>query len=98
MNGMEHPRTEIEETSTRGSFLKRLGMTLAAGVGVAAAFASAAFAEPLKCCRDCSCGTCTDVANGCRCRCDCSGIGKSYCWTEGPGTPCLGSGCVNCPC
>jgi peroxiredoxin len=84
-----------EPHSSRGQFLKRLGITLAAGVGVAAALASSARAGSGQCCIDCgTCGSCGGT--NCFCFCDCSGIGKSYCWTASQG--CLSSGCVGCPC
>lgn len=86
-----------ESRTSRPVFLKRLGATLAAAVGVAAVLASSARAAPGQCCYDCSCGNCTfgsPPQNGCRCFCDCSGIGKSYCWDA----QCSTGGCVSCPC
>jgi hypothetical protein len=83
------PQEAAESRSSRVKFLRRLGVTLAAGVG-AATFASVAHAAG-RCCHDCSCGTCQ---GGCRCFCNCGGIGDSYCWTS----VCLASGCVGCPC
>lgn len=86
---------ELEKTTSRGRFLKRLGLTLAAAVGVAGALASSALATPGQCCKDCGqCGSCG--SGKCYCFCDCSGIGQSYCWTASQG--CLSSGCVSCPC
>lgn len=91
------PRTEAK--TTRGRFLKRLGVTLAAGIGVAGILASTASASAGHCCRNCSqCGSCGDKMNGCYCLCDCTGIGSSYCiqtssWCQAPGDP-----CPMCPC
>lgn len=98
MNEIEDSADKVESTSTRGSFLKRLGVTMAAAVGVAGVFASRAFADPNRCCKDCAqCGSNCDPndSNKCYCHCDCSGIGASYCWTQPQGCT---SGCVNCPC
>lgn len=95
MDEIEKPIDRPENTSTRGSFLKRLGITLAAGVGVAAAFASGALADPNRCCTDCAqCGNQGCAGTACHCHCDCSGIGESYCWFAGPCT----TSCINCPC
>ena len=95
---IEEEGTELEaagSTTSRGRFLKRLGLTLAAAVGVAGALASSAFATTGQCCKDC--GRCNSCGSGkCYCFCDCSGIGSSYCWTASQG--CLSSGCVSCPC
>ncbi len=86
--------------SSRGKFLKRLGLTLAAGIGVAGVLASSAFATPGRCCvvsgdTNCTQTGCGSCSGGCICKCDCTGIGESYCWTG----HCLSPGqCVNCPC
>lgn len=87
--------TEAGEPKTsRIRFLKQLGMTLAVGVGAAAAFARPAFAAG-NCCRDCSCGSCG--GGNCYCFCDCSAVQtQSYCYTQPAG--CLSTGCVQCPC
>lgn len=92
----EHDASEAR--SSRGTFLKRLGTTLAAAVGVAAAFAASARAAAGVCCvgdyPTCSqCGSC-NRGEGCFCFCDCTGIGKSYCWTH----VCRQNGCQSCPC
>jgi hypothetical protein len=85
----------VTPTTSRGKFLKRLGVTLAAAIGVAGALASSALATPGQCCKDCGqCGSCG--SGKCYCFCDCSGISQSYCWTASQG--CLSSGCVSCPC
>jgi len=91
----DKPVGTSEGRSTRGRFLKRVGMTLAAAVGVAAAYAAPAYAAG-NCCKDCGrCGTC--ASGKCFCWCDCSAVGgQSYCWTAQSG--CLSSGCVPCPC
>jgi hypothetical protein len=94
---------EVENTetrTTRTSFLKRLGTTLAAAVGIAGAFASQAFALPGQCCHDCTCGGCCDGCpeGKCWCRCDCTGISESYCWYN-PNHACVNpSQCASCPC
>lgn len=90
---------DASPTDRRG-FLKRLGLTLAAGIGVAGVLASSAFADPGQCCvvandEDCSETGCGSCSGGCICHCDCSGIGESYCWANhcrSPGT------CESCPC
>lgn len=83
----------MEETNrtSRTRFLKQLGATLAAGVGVLA-FASNTGAQVLNCCPDTSCGPCG--GNLQPKRCDCSIIGEgSYC-------ACMncGQNCCNGPC
>jgi hypothetical protein len=92
---------EVDNTdtrTTRTSFLKRVGATLAVAVGVAGAMASRAFAVPGQCCYDCSCGDCDDQSpeNKCWCRCDC--FGDNYCWYD-PRNACIEPAhCVSCPC
>lgn len=87
--------------TNRGTFLKRLGLTLAAGIGVAGVLATSAFADPGQCCarlNDPNCEDCGSSGCGsgqCICRCDCTGIGDSYCFTghcQQPGY------CESCPC
>lgn len=80
---------ETDRTSRTG-FLKQLGATLAAGIGVLA-FASSSRADVLNCCPDSNCGPCS--GNLQPKRCDCSGIGQSYC-------ACMncGQNCCNGPC
>lgn len=92
-------RETTESRSSRGSFLKRLGTTLAAAVGVAAVLATSARAAAGQCCVSdyptCSqCSSCGSGSTaGCICFCDCTGIGKSYCWNV-----CRRNGCQSCPC
>lgn len=90
----DHEHTH--DTSSRRSFLRRLGVTFAAAVG-AGTLAKAAFATLNQCCYNCSsCGQCdTFHPEKCYCLCDCGSSG-SYCWTVSTG--CLTGGCVGCPC
>jgi hypothetical protein len=93
--------TQLESTessTTRPGFLKRLGVTLAAGVGVAGVLASRAFATPGQCCFDTTCGNC-DGGEGQKyyCMCDCSGIGSNYCYVT-PSACLYQHQCISCPC
>jgi hypothetical protein len=88
---------ENENMTSRGRFLKRLGATLAAAVGMGV-FASTARATAGQCCKDCNrCGQDSNC-NGsrCYCFCDCDSIGPSYCLTSSAG--CLSGGCIACGC
>lgn len=91
--GSEVERPEPDGKVTRPRFLKQLGVTLAAAVGLAS-FASRAFGGTGNCCENCfQCSACS--VSTCVCYCDCSQVGgKNYCFT---GSPCQ-SGCQPCPC
>jgi len=85
---------ERERVISRRRFLRQLGVTLAAAIGVGA-LASSASALLSQCCKDCNqCGQCD--TGKCFCFCDCTGVSDSYCWTAAQG--CLSGGCVQCPC
>lgn len=95
---------ENENRTSRARFLRQVVLTLGAAVG-AGALASHAFAQPGQCCKQESCGACTNhqMQSGHCCFCDCSGSGTGtpdYCWV-----PCEGEAhcrptqdCIQCPC
>jgi hypothetical protein len=84
---------ENENRTSRGRFLKQLGLTLGAAVGVGA-LAAPAFANPGTCCYDTTCGSCgSEGWFWCRCQC----FDYNYCWTSEHA--CRGSfQCFSCPC
>jgi hypothetical protein len=77
-------KMDTETPTSRGRFLKRLGVTVAAAVG-AGALAKNAFASEL-CCANSSCGSCS---GGFFCSCSCSGC-VAICLAPGQ--------CTACPC
>lgn len=84
---------ETEKTS-RPRFLRQLGVTLAAALGVGV-FAKQAFASTL-CCWDSGCATCNVNATtpGHHCSCDCF----PGCWNDSPCISDESHGCISCPC
>ena len=90
-------REGAESGTSRTRFLKQLGLTLVAGLGLAAAFARPAYAAG-NCCKDCGCGSAGCGSGECFCFCDCSQVQtQSYCYTVVP-AGCISTGCKQCPC
>lgn len=88
-----------EKTTTRARFLKQLGVTLAVGVG-AGALASGARADHTAghCCPNCDkCPGGNCPAGTCPMRCNCDGIGESYCLFNECKEP-VSSNCRSGPC
>jgi hypothetical protein len=84
--------TENEGRMSRRRFVRRLGLTLGAGIGLMA-IPARALAIPFRCCYSgCACGHDNCATGKCRCLCDCGG--SSYCAIN-----CVSPGqCINCPC
>lgn len=90
---------ETEKRTSRGRFLRQVGVTLAAAVG-AGKLASAAFALGGNCCSSSgdphNCGSCGTGRQYCFCDCTAAGT-PSYCYQAASG--CLAVGhCTPCPC
>jgi len=67
-----------EKRESRGSFLRKLGKTVAIGLGVTLVPATNAWAVNSQCCRDTTCPSCPTGQNPYRCT-ECSGYQPSSC-------------------
>jgi hypothetical protein len=96
--GTDIPQTEPsdEQRTSRGRFLKRMGVFVAAAVG-AGTLAKSAFANGV-CCWNSSCPTCgVDGSPGHQCLCPCGG-GNDYCWSLSCFKDSTGGCLSSCPC
>jgi hypothetical protein len=75
-------------TSTRGSFIRNLGVTLAAATGIAVLFPGVARATT-NCCRNDSCGPCSGGSLPYYCTCP----GGNFCVCHAPQGDCYLGGC-----
>ncbi len=66
--------------SSRAAFLRKLGKTVAIGLGVALVPASNAWAISAHCCPDATCGQCPEGQTAWKCY-ECSGYQPSQCCT-----------------